>query len=173
MKILMIFDQVQAGLGGKENGNVGLGGKKMAIGSASMFENYLKDYDAKIFATLYCGDDYYLENSEIVMKKMAAMTQKLQPDVVICGPAFNYEKYGQMCVEVGHEIESKLQIPVVAAMSKECEKAIAEHKDDVDIVQMPKKGGTGLVEALKRILELSQMKVAGDDISEFKEKYCY
>ena len=33
MKVLMIFDQTQSGLGGKESADLALGGKMMPIGS--------------------------------------------------------------------------------------------------------------------------------------------
>jgi glycine reductase len=169
----MIFDQIQAGLGGKENGHVELGGKKMPIGSANMFENYLKAVDGEIVATLYCGDDYYLENKEVVTRKLVGMVKKMAPDVVICGPAFNYEKYGLLCSEVGFAIESQAGIPVVAAMSKECVEAIAEHKADLTIVKMPKKGGVGLTGALKNILELASLKVNKQSLDEFVQTNCY
>lgn len=173
MKILMIFDQIQAGFGGKEKGDLELGGKKMAIGSANMFEKYLADVNGTIIATLYCGDDYYLNNKELVTKKLTAMTKKISPDVVICGPAFNYEKYGLLCSEVGYFIEKQAQIPVVAAMSAECVEAIATHKDDLTIVKMPKKGGIGLTDSLKKILELAALKVNNQPIEKFVQENCY
>lgn len=173
MKILMIFDQIQAGLGGKEKGDLALGGKKMPIGSANMFEKYLPDVSGQIIATLYCGDDHYLNNKEMVTKKLVAMTQKISPDVVICGPAFNYEKYGLLCAEVGHAIEKQIDIPVVAAMSVECSEAISTHKDNLTIVKMPKKGGIGLTDSLKKILELAQLKVTKQSIESFTKENCY
>lgn len=173
MKILMIFDQIQAGFGGKERGDLELGGKKMAIGSASMFEKYLADVDGTIIATLYCGDDFYLNNKKSVTKKLVAMTKKISPDVVICGPAFNYEKYALLCSEVGYFIEKHTQIPVVAAMSAECDDAIAAHKDDLTIVKMPKKGGIGLTDSLKKILELAALKANNQPIEAFVRENCY
>ena len=43
MEILILLDQIQAGLGGTERGDLPLGGKKMAMGSADMFEKYLEN----------------------------------------------------------------------------------------------------------------------------------
>lgn len=56
MKVLMVFDQTQAGLGGKESPDLAMGGKPMAIGSCHMFEKTLTDMGGSICATLYCGD---------------------------------------------------------------------------------------------------------------------
>lgn len=173
MKVLMIFDQTQAGLGGKENPNLPLGGKGMAIGSASMLEPYLKEVDGKVTACLYCGDGFFRENTEEVKRKMVAMVKKMNPDVVICGPAFNYAGYAEMCVELANEINNKTDIPAIAAMSKECEDAIANYKDIVNIVEMPKKGGTGLSESLRHICHLAKKKVLKEDVSEYTKEVCY
>ena len=173
MKIIMILDQIQAGFGGKEKGDLALGGKKMAIGSAAMFDKYLNEVNGEIIATLYCGDDYYLENRELVKSKLVAMTKKMAPDVVICGPAFNYEKYGLLCAEVGQAIESEIAIPVVAAMSAECVQAIEAHKESLTIVRMPKKGGIGLTDSLKKILQLADLKVNKRPLEPFVKENCY
>ena len=52
MKVLMVFDQTQAGLGGKESPDLAMGGKPMAIGSCHMLEKTLTDMGGSICATL-------------------------------------------------------------------------------------------------------------------------
>ena len=174
MKVLMIFDQVQAGLGGKENPDLTLGGKTMPIGSSSMLEKDMRNVDGKIIACLYCGDGFFKKNEDMVKAKMVAMIKKINPDVVICGPAYNYAGYAMMCAELANEIEKKSSIPALAAMSKENEETINKFKDIVDIVIMPKKGGTGLSEALNNICLLAKKKVDNsEDLIEFKKKVCY
>jgi glycine reductase len=173
MKILMIFDQTQAGLGGKENPDLPLGGKSMPIGSAHMLEPNLKEVDGKVVACLYCGDGYFKKNREEVKFKMAAMVKKINPDVVVCGPAFNYAGYAEMCAVLAHEINEKTDIPAIAAMSKENEETISKYKDSVNIVIMPKKGGTGLSESLNNICVLAKKIVDGEDITDYAEQICY
>lgn len=56
MKVMMIFDQTQAGLGGKESPDLPMGGKPMAIGSCGMFQRFMDQNDGKVIATLWCGD---------------------------------------------------------------------------------------------------------------------
>lgn len=173
MKVLMIFDQIQAGMGGKERADLPPGGKKGAIGSVTMIEPHLKKVDGKVIACLYCGNTYFKENEEDVTKKMTAMVKKLNPDVVICGPAYNYKEYAYMCAVIGKELNEKTDIPVVAAMSKENEETILKYKDSVNIVKMPKKGGTGLNESLSNICILLSRTFNKEDISGLKEKVCY
>ena len=93
-KVLMILDQIQAGAGGKEKSDLPPSGKSLPLGPGVMMEPFLNDL--KIVATLYCGDEYFINNSEEVSNKMCAMVKKLNPDVVICGPSFNFENFSKM-----------------------------------------------------------------------------
>lgn len=102
MKVLMVFDQTQAGLGGKESPDLAMGGKPMAIGSCHMFEKTLTDMGGSICATLYCGDGTFAQDPDTNGKRFAAMSKKLNPDVVICGPCFNYGNYGKMEIGRAH-----------------------------------------------------------------------
>lgn len=173
MKVLMIFDQTQAGLGGKENPNLPLGGKNMPIGSAHMLEPALKEKDGKVVACLYCGDGYFNDKTKEVRMKMTAMVKKINPDVVICGPAFNYVGYARMCAVLAKDISEKTEIPAIAAMSKENEDTIEKYKDLIKIVKMPKKGGIGLNESLKNICVLAKKMVDGEDTKNYVKEICY
>ena len=155
MKVMMIFDQTQAGLGGKESPDLPMGGKAMGIGSCEMFTRFLDQQGGKVIATLYCGDGTFLADPELNAKKFAAMAKKFNPDVVICGPCFNYANYA------------------FAIMSQECEKAIETYKDKVTILKMPKKGGIGLNESLSAMCEYAKMLVDKKDTAEFLEKHAY
>jgi len=66
------------------------------------------------------------------------MAKKFQPDVVICGPCFNYAGYGLMAAKTALTINELVGIPAFAIMSKECEQAIEEYKDKVTILKMPR-----------------------------------
>lgn len=173
MNILMIFDQTQAGLGGKESPDLPLGGKKMAIGAANMLEPALKETDGKVTACLYCGDGFFESNEEDVTKKMVAMVKKMAPDVVVCGPAYNYKGYARMCAMLADAINKNTDIPAIAAMSVENEETIAKYKDCVDIVKMPKKGGTGLSNSLREICVLAKKKVDKEDVTDYVKEICY
>lgn len=173
MKLIFIFDQIQAGLGGKEKGDQPLGGKILPIGAAKMFEAILPQVNGEIIATLYCGDDYFEKNSEECSLKLTAMVKKLQPDVVVCGPCFNYEKFAEMAGRVAKTITEKLDIPVLAAMSAECQSAIMKYQSVVPIVKMPKKGGTGLTESLEKMMELAVLMTDKKEISSFVQENCY
>jgi predicted DNA-binding protein (UPF0251 family) len=92
----------------------------------------LKAEDGKVVATIYCGDAFFAENEEEVTRKVIGMTKKINPDVVICGPAFNYKGYASMSAKLAKAIEENTEIPTVAAMSQENDETIAEYKDKVN-----------------------------------------
>ncbi|MGL5415892.1 MAG: GrdB-related putative oxidoreductase [Clostridium sp.] len=174
MKIVMIFDQVQAGLGGKENPDLALGGKSISIGAASMLEENFKEIDAKVIGCLYCGDGFFNKNEELVKSKIVGMIKKLGADVVICGPAYDYKGYGRMCGVLANEINENTNAIAIAAMSKENENTIEMFKDKVDIVKMPKKGGIGLSNSLKNLCVLGRKKKDNtSDLNSFINEVCY
>lgn len=173
MKIIMIYDQIQAGAGIKDDHMVPLGAKKEAVGPAVMMETFLKKVDGKVVACLYCGDGTYEANPDEVSRKLVAMINKLKPDMVMCGPCFNYLGYGKMAARVAYDINQNTDVPALAAMSVENEETITEYKDKIHIVKTPKKGGTGLNEALEGMCQLADAMVNGKDTAALADKYCF
>lgn len=173
MKIIMIYDQIQSGLGTKDDTMVPLTGKKEAIGPAVMMESFLKQVDGHVVACLCCGNGTYLANPDEVSRKLCAMVNKLGPDVVMCGPAFNYVDYAQMCAKVACDINANTKAKAFAAMSVENADTIAAYKDKVAIVETPKKGGMGLNDALKNMCTLAKALADGEDITGLKNQFCY
>lgn len=150
-KIVLVLNQTQAGQGGEENSSLPLAGKKGALGPGVMMEPYLKEFDAKIIATIFCGDKNFLESDLENSKKIAAMAKKLEADAVVCGPAFNYERFGQMCGYLVKFLKENTNIPCVGAMSED--NPAYEKYRELDLVKTPKKGGIGLNEALRNIVK--------------------
>lgn len=169
----MIYDQIQAGAGTKDDKMIPLAAKKEPVGPAVMMEQFLKEIDAKCVACLYCGNGYYKENQTEVVRKLTAMVKKLGPDAVMCGPSFNYVEFSEMCADVAKSIQDHTDIPVIAAMSQENEQTIEAFKNDIYIVKTPKKGGTGLNEALRNMCKLTQALVNKKDTSKLKEEVCF
>lgn len=173
MKIIMIFDQIQSGLGTKDDTMVPLTGKKDPIGPAVMMEPFLKEVDGHVIACLCCGNGTYLADPDEVSRKFCAMVKKLNPDIVICGPAFNFFDYAAMSARVAYDINQTVGIKAFAAMSEENKETIAEYKDKVVIAKTPKKGGLGLNDALKNMCKLAKAMTDGSDTAELKKQICY
>lgn len=173
IKIMMIYDQIQAGAGTKDDKMVPLSAKREAIGPAIMMEPFLKEIDGKVIACLYCGNGTYLADPEEVSRKLCAMVNKVQPDVVMCGPALNYKDYASMAAKVAYDINKSTNVPAFAAMSVENEETIANYKDKVNIVVTPKKGGIGLNDSLRNMCKLAKALVKKEDITALTGSICF
>lgn len=174
MKIVLIFDQGLAGAGGKSNPNLGLQLAKGGIGTALILDPHFKKIGGNVLATLYCGNQYFLENKEEVITKFTAMVKKINPDIVVCGPCFNFADYAKMSAMVTHYINTKTEIPAVAMMSQENSEIIEEYKDKIKIIKMPKKGGTGLSDSFDDLVEWLAAKYNNDlKLSEIEQRICY
>lgn len=165
MKIVMIFDQGLAGAGGKSNPNQELAIAKGGIGSALMLKPHFDKVNANIVATLYCGNEFFLNHEKEVIIKMTKMVEKINPDMVVCGPCFNFEDYALMSAEIAKNIEENTDINVVAMMSIENEETIKNYKDKIDILKMPKKGGTGLSDSFDNLANYIDSKINSKEIN--------
>ena len=139
MRTLLLFDQVQAGFGGKERGDTELGLEKGGVGSYLMFKEDFEKAGLTALATIYCGPDYFQAHKEEVIHKIKNL---------FAGPCFNYGTYAQMAAEIALAIQEQTDCKPYVICSKENEETIAAYKDKVVILEMPKKGGVGLREAL-------------------------
>lgn len=172
LKIITIYDQIQSGMGTKDDKMLPLGGKNVPIGPSVMMEPFLKQIDAKVVACLYCGTGTYFNDKETVSKKLCDKIQKLHPDIVLCGPAFNYKDYAQMCAEVAESINNSTDVPAFASMSAENAEVISKYKDSIHIVKCPKKGEVGLNNALENICQVAKLIVNNYNGENFKA-YCF
>lgn len=173
IKIIMIYDQIQAGAGTKDDKMIPLSAKREPVGPAIMMEPFLKQIDGKVIACLYCGNGTYLADPDEVSRKLCAMVNKLQPDVVICGPALNYKDYASMSAKVAYDINKTVNIPAFAAMSAENEETICEYKDKVNIVITPKKGGIGLNDSLNNMCKLAKALVNKENVTSLISQICF
>ncbi len=168
IKIVVIYDQIQAGLGTKTDTMIPLGAKNVPIGPSIMMERFFKEYDEKIMACFFCGTGTYYENKQEISRKICNKVEMIKPDVVLCGPAFDYKDYAKMCAELSYEINDRTSVPAFASMAKENEEVIAAFKEKVNIVRCPKKGEAELNKSLKNICSMAKILA---EKSETKEQY--
>ncbi|MDE8032834.1 glycine/sarcosine/betaine reductase selenoprotein B family protein [Erysipelothrix rhusiopathiae] len=172
MRVLLFFDQTQAGAGGKERPNVELAVEKGGIGSYHMFEKYIKQEGGLVLATMYCGNGYFFDHEEEVKRKVAGLATKLKADIVLCGPCFDYPDYSRMSAILAQYIEENTDTKAVAMFSKENEEVIEQYKDSVRIIKMPRKGGTGLNDSLENMSKVLRAVVENEPKSTY-ESFLY
>lgn len=174
MKIVLIFDQGLAGQGGKGNLKLPLTIQKGGVGSALMLEPHFKKHNIEILATLSCGIETYQENQEEVVTKMCAMVKKLAPDFVLAGPCFNFDVYAEMSAKIVKVLKDKNIVPACTMMAIENNKTINEYASQIDIIKMPKKGGTGLNDSFSDLCEYIDCLFNNQaHLKEIKERICY
>ena len=148
MRVLLLFDQIQMGYGGKERADTPLCLEKGGVGSYLMFKDYFAQHQLQVLGTLYCGPDYFQAHKEEVIHKIKNLILKTKAEVLFAGPCFNYGTYAQMAAEIALAIQEQTDCKPYVICSKENEDTIAAYKDKVVLLEMPKKGGVGLREAL-------------------------
>lgn len=174
MKAIIILDQTQAGLGGKERADTPLGGKKLALGSADTTAKALSKAGGEVIGTFYCGTDFYKDNSDLVQEKFTKMADKMNADVVILGPTYDYPEFSLMACELSLAFKKESKIPTIQATAIEKnQELIDKYKADLLIVKMPKKGGTGLSDSIEHLVEGCKIISENGDLTQFKADYCY
>ncbi len=161
IKIVQFLNQVQAGFGGDERMNIKPQIQNGAVGLGMLLKSALMRNGGDITATVICGDNYFLENREEAIEEILDMIKKVSPDVVICGPALNYKRYGECCGYLAEAVNKQLGIPAFAAMSKDSTGTELFRKR-VYIIETPNRGGAGLSESLKKISNFA-MKLAKNE----------
>lgn len=172
MRVLLFFDQTQAGAGGKERPNVELAVEKGGIGSYHMFEKFIKQEGGVVLATMYCGNGYFFDHEDEVKRKVAGLATKLKADIVLCGPCFDYPDYSRMSAILAQYIEENTETKAVAMFSKENTEVIDQYKDTVKIIKMPRKGGTGLNDSLENMSKVLKAVVENEPKSTY-ESFIY
>ena len=117
IKVVHYINQFYAGKGGEDMANIPPEKVKGFVGPGMAFNAAFKG-EAEIVATVFCGDSYFNENKEAI-ETVVSMIAEEDPDIVICGPAFNAGRYGVACGTVASEVKARLGIPTLTGMYEE------------------------------------------------------
>jgi len=118
IRIVHYINQFFAGIGGEEKADYKPEVREGAVGPGMAFQQAFGE-EAKIVATVICGDSYFNENMAAATDEVIGMMEKYKPDLVLCGPAFNAGRYGIACGAVAEAVVDRLGIPVVSGMYPE------------------------------------------------------
>lgn len=169
IKIVQFLNQVQAGLGGDERMDVKPQAQNGAVGMGMILKSIVMSSGADIVGTVICGDNYFLENKEKALEDITAMINEFKADVVICGPALNYKRYGECCGYLTLDIQHNLKIPAFAAMSKDST-GTEMFRKKIYIIETPNKGGIGLNNSLRKISKFALKLAKGETIGTSKQE---
>ena len=169
VRIVQFLNQVQAGLGGDERMDIEPQSQNGVVGMGMLLKTISMKNGGDIVGTITCGDNYFLENKEKAIEDITDMIKKFNADVVICGPALNYKRYGECCGYLVLSIKSKLNIPAFAAMAKDSTGTELFRKK-IYIIETPNRGGIGLNKSLRTISGFAIKLAKGEVIGTSKEE---
>lgn len=118
IKVVHYINQFFANIGGEEKADYQPELRDGLVGPGMAFKAAFGE-EAEIVATVVCGDSYFNENLDTAKKTVLDMIKSKEPDLVICGPAFNAGRYGVACATVAAAVKEELGIPVLTGMYKE------------------------------------------------------
>jgi glycine reductase len=117
-RVVCFLNQFFGQIGGEEMASVGFRLESKPVGSAVLFNSFLKD-EGEVVGTVICGDNYFAENTEKAAKEGLDLIAGLEPDLLFCGPAFNAGRYGISCGKMASAVAEQLKIPTVTGMYPE------------------------------------------------------
>ncbi len=165
LRVVHYINQFFANIGGEEMAHIKPEIREGHVGPGMAFNMNFKE-EAQIVATVICGDSYFGENIKEATQTVLEMIKEQNPDVVICGPAFNAGRYGFACASVAKAVKEELNIPVLTGMYKE--NPGADLKNEVYIVPT-KNSAAGMKDAVAKMAPLALKLGKGEPLGSSKE----
>jgi betaine reductase len=118
MRVVHYLNQFFGGLGAEEQGGAPLQIRDGAVGPGKLLEQVLGG-DAQVVTTLICGDNFAIENQQAVSADVLIAIGDAKAELFVAGPCFLAGRYGMAAGALCAAVQTKLGIPVVAAMARE------------------------------------------------------
>ncbi len=166
LRVVHYINQFFANVGGEEKADYQPELREGFVGPGMAFQQSWGE-DAEIVATVVCGDSYFNENVDSALETVLGMIKSQNPDLVICGPAFNAGRYGVACATVAAAAK-KEGIPAVTGMYKENPGADM-FKKEVYIIST-KNNAAGMRDAVKKMAPLALKVARGEEIGASAEE---
>lgn len=117
LRVVQFLNQFFGGVGAEEHANIPFQVVEGAVGPGRVVQQLLGDRGA-VVATFICGDNTFVEEKEETAIAAKEALDRINPHLVLAGPAFDAGRYGvacaQMCV-----VSKEAGIPAVTGMYHE------------------------------------------------------
>jgi glycine reductase len=118
MRMVHYLNQFFGGLGGEEKAGTALEVHEGSIGPGKLLEQVLGP-DARVVMTLVCGDNYAVENQQVMIGMALETIRAANADLFVAGPCFLAGRYGVAAGALCSAVQSNLGIPVIVGMAQE------------------------------------------------------
>ncbi len=112
--VVHFLNQFFGGIGAEEQAYAPVQEKEGPVGPGRALQAALGD-QAAVVSTIVAGDNYFTEEVESAKAAVAEILDRIKPDMVIAGPAFDAGRYGLACAEVCR-LAQGMGIPAVTGM---------------------------------------------------------
>jgi glycine reductase complex component B subunit gamma len=118
VRVAHYLNQFFGGVGAEDRADMGPEARPGAIGPGVLLQRLL-GAEAEIAGTVICGDNRLAEREAETLPIVLDLLRRLEPDVVVAGPAFNAGRYGLACAAVCAAAHRELGVPALTAMFAE------------------------------------------------------
>jgi len=157
-KIVFYTNQFFGQIGGEDKAGMEPVVMNGAVGAAGLFKGKLEDAD--IVTTVICGDNYYAENMESARNCILGEIKKIDPDMLIAGPAFNAGRFGIACADICAAASESLGIPVLTGLYIE-NPAVEIYKSRICIAETGK-SAADMRNAVSKMVKIAQKLINGE-----------
>ena len=171
-RVVHYVNQFFGGVGGEEKADCKPFEIKGPQGPGRLLEKLFREEnaDVEIVVTVVCGDSYFAENQESVLREWIRPIREHRPDLVVAGPAFNAGRYGIACGAICSSMEF-LGIPAVTGMYKE-NPGVDQYRKTVLIVETANIV-SGMEDAARKMVRLGVKRLRGEQIEFPKAEGCF
>ena len=159
-RVLHYLNQFFGGIGGEEQAYTPVEAKDGPVGPGQALQKSLGG-EATVAATIVAGDNYFTEEAEEAKAAVGQILDRVKPDVVVAGPAFDAGRYGLACAEVCR-LALDRGIPAVTGMHPDNPGVLMHRRD---IVAVPTgASATEMPRVLENVARLALKLVRGEDL---------
>jgi glycine reductase len=171
LKVVHFLNHFFAGLGGEDKTDAPVEVQRGAVGPGAPLEAHWKG-QARIAATVSCGDNYFQQHAEEVAARVAEVVREEQADVLVAGPAFDAGRYGFACATVCAEAAKAVDVTAVTGMFPENPgvEVYRSHKPEGMYLVPTAKTVTGMAEALSHMARLALRAASGETLGTHEEE---
>lgn len=168
-KILFYTNQFFGQIGGEEFAYTEPMVEDGPKGNANAFAPSIEG--GEIVATIICGDNYFVENTDKCLEFIKVQVEKYNPDILMAGPAFNAGRFGIACCEVCKFVQSNYNIPSITGLYWE-NPAVEMFKADCYIMEVGKSAAT-MRKAVPLISGFVNKLIKGEKLGTPKQEHYY
>src|SRR5262245_9746907 len=166
VRVVHYLNQFFGGIGGEDQARMPLEVREGPVGPGRPLQQIL-EARGTVVATLVCGDDHVAEREAAAGAAIREALERLAPDLVLAGPAFDSGRYGLGCA-LACRVARSLGIPAVTGMYPD-NAAIVTHRRELVAVPTTR-SPIDMRNVLERMVGLGLKLVRGEPLGPAAEE---